>query len=55
METLDYLVDLLFILALLDVPAFFLWRHVVRVFTRAEQLVEPERIQLVSHSQDSNA
>src|ERR1700730_17803326 len=36
METLDYLVDLLFILALLGVPAFFLWRHVVRAFTRAE-------------------
>jgi hypothetical protein len=36
-DTLSYLVDLMFILASLGVPSFFLWRRVFRSSTRAEQ------------------
>jgi len=41
-EAFQYLLDLAFIVGLLVIPAFFLWRHVVRVFRRAEQVVGPE-------------
>ena len=52
-ETLEYLVDLALILALLGLPAFFLWRHVLRGLKRAEQIVGPKRGERVSQLDSS--